>query len=251
MRASEEIISVSNVVTKFGEQVVHNGVSFSVKRGEIVGIIGGSGSGKSVLLREIIGLIRPQGGEINVFGQPVLTASSVQLQEMRRRYGVMFQNGALFSALSVAENIAVPLVEDGRISPTLIPEIVELRLQLAGLESAAGRKLPAQLSGGMRKRAALARCLAMEPELIFLDEPTSGLDPVNARAFDKLIRTLSNSLGLTVFLVTHDLDTLFGIVDHLVVLGEGQVLTEGAVNTVRGFQHPWVQEYFSANEREL
>lgn len=242
----ETVIDIENIVTKFGSQVVHNGVSFRVGQGEVVAIIGGSGCGKSTLLREIIRLLRPTSGEIWLLGENVWRCSPEKMNKLRRSFGVLFQNGALFSALTVGENIALPFLEQTTIDHSLIDDLVQLRLGLSGLEASVAGKLPSELSGGMRKRAALARALALEPRILFLDEPTSGLDPVNARAFDQLIRTLSDSLGLTIFMVTHDLDTLEGIVDRIVVLGQGSVVANGSYQEVVETDDPWIQEYFSA-----
>lgn len=242
-------IVIESVATKFEDTWVHQDVSFSVEKGSIVALIGMSGCGKSVLLREIIGLLRPTSGHIQIFGSDIWTLSESALGEIRNRFGVLFQNGALFSSLSVEQNVAVPLREQMELAPALLESIVELRLALSGLSPSVGSKMPSELSGGMRKRVALARALALEPEILFLDEPTSGLDPINARAFDTLIRTLSDSLGLTVLLVTHDLDTLEGIVDKVVVLGEGRVLAEGPVREVSIKDHPWIKTYFSSRVR--
>lgn len=239
------MLEVESIVTKFGEQVVHDGVSFSISEPSITAIIGGSGCGKSVLLREILGLIEPQAGTIRLLGIDA-TRDRAGISEVRKRIGVLFQNGALFSALTVEQNLAMPLIEHTDLDPHLISELAELRLALAGLAPAVLAKKPSELSGGMRKRVALARALALEPEFLFLDEPTSGLDPIGARAFDQLIRTLCNSLGLAVLLVTHDLDTLESIVDRIIVLGEGRVLADGTPQEVRGSTHPWIQQYFSS-----
>jgi phospholipid/cholesterol/gamma-HCH transport system ATP-binding protein len=233
------------VVTRFGAQTVHDGVTFSVPRGRILAVIGGSGSGKSVLLREIIGLARPAGGRISVLGTDVLRASEDELGELRRRFGMMFQDGALFSSLSVFDNVATPLVEQASVPKHLIGPLVRLRIAQAGLPHDAAAKMPSQLSGGMRKRAAVARALALEPELLFLDEPTSGLDPVTARGFDRLLRFLADELGLTIFVVTHDLDTLLGIVDRAVVLDGGRVIAQGPVKDVMRVDHPWLHAYFA------
>ncbi len=238
-------IEVDAIVTRFGAQTVHNGVSLSVPRGQIVAVIGGSGSGKSVLMREIIGLLRPSRGKVQLLGTDVWSASEQELGALRRRFGVMFQDGALFSSLTVAANVASPLVEHARVPPHLRGPLVGLRIALAGLPPEAATKMPAELSGGMRKRAAVARALALEPELLFLDEPTSGLDPVTARAFDRLVRFLSDELGLTIFLVTHDLDTLRGIVDRAIVLAGGKVIAEGTVKDVMQVDDPWVRSYFA------
>jgi phospholipid/cholesterol/gamma-HCH transport system ATP-binding protein len=242
----EGIIELNDIETRFGAEVVHRGISFSVSRGSVVALIGGSGCGKSTLLREIVGLLRPTSGVVRLFGVDVWGASRTDLQELRARYGVMFQYGALFSGLSVGENVAVPLVEQLGLEPHLIPDVVGLRLSLAGLSKDTAQKMPSELSGGMVKRVALARALALEPELLFLDEPTSGLDPINARAFDKLVRTLADSLGLTVFMVTHDLDTIFSVVDRIIVLGEGRVLADGTFAEVSQVGHPWIETYFSS-----
>lgn len=240
------IIEVKDIVTRFGKTTVHDGVTFSITPGQIVAIIGGSGCGKSVLLKEAIGLLRPTSGSISICGHDVWSASEVELEELRKRYGVLFQNGALFSALTVGENVAVPLREDTALPEDIINDIVELRLGLSGLPVSVATKMPAELSGGMRKRAALARALALEPELLFLDEPTSGLDPINARAFDQLVRTLCDGIGLTVVMVTHDLDTLESIVDTVIALADGKVLAQGPVREVAKVEHPWIKSYFSA-----
>jgi phospholipid/cholesterol/gamma-HCH transport system ATP-binding protein len=238
-------IEIDSVVTRFGAQKVHDGVSFRVPRGEIVAVIGGSGSGKSVLLREIIGLMRPAAGRISVLGTDVWSASEDELTALRRRFGMMFQDGALFSSLSVFDNVAVPLVEQARVPAHLLGPLVRLRIALAGLPPEAAAKMPSELSGGMRKRAAVARALALEPELLFLDEPTSGLDPVTARAFDRLLRFLADELGLTTVVVTHDLDTLAGIVDRAVVLADGAVIAQGTVQDLMRVDHPWLRSYFA------
>lgn len=240
------IIQVQDIKTRFGSQVVHDGVSFQIKQPEIVALIGGSGCGKSVLLKEIIGLQRPTAGKIFVLEKEIWKLAEHQLIQIRNRIGVLFQNGALFSALSVAENIAVPLHEQTDLPAEIIEQIVLLRLALCGLPTSSAAKMPSELSGGMRKRVALARALALEPQILFLDEPTSGLDPINARAFDKLIRTLCDSLALTIILVTHDLDTIEGIVDRVIVLGEGHVLADGPVREVSRNQHEWIQTYFAS-----
>jgi phospholipid/cholesterol/gamma-HCH transport system ATP-binding protein len=223
---------------------VHDGVSFSVPRGQVVGIIGGSGSGKSVLVREIIGLLRPTAGKVNLLGTDVWSASEGELAALRRRFGMTFQDGALFSSLTVAQNVATPLVEHARVPPHLLGPLVRLRIALAGLPTEAATKMPSELSGGMRKRAAVARALALEPEVLILDEPTSGLDPITARAFDRLVRFLCDDLGLTILLVTHDLDTLFGIVDRAIVLAHGTVIADGPVKEVCRVDDPWLQSYF-------
>jgi phospholipid/cholesterol/gamma-HCH transport system ATP-binding protein len=225
---------------------VHDGVSFSVRRGEVVALIGGSGAGKSVLLKEIIGLQRPSAGRIELFGVDVWRAAERELNALRRRFGVLFQDGALFSSLTVEENVAVPFRENTELPMELISPIVGLKLALVGLPADAGAKSPAQLSGGMRKRVGLARALALEPEILFLDEPTSGLDPVSAREFDRLVRVLADSLGLTVFVVTHDVDLLLSIADRAIALGGGKVIAEGPLAALRETRDPWLRDYFAA-----
>jgi len=238
-------LAVDGIVTRFGAQTVHDGVSFEVGRGSLVALIGGSGSGKSVLLREIIGLHRPTAGRVTVLGTDMWAAPPAQREAVRRRFGMTFQDGALFSSLTVAQNVAAPLREHTRLDPQTIARLVSLRLAQAGLDEAAGRRMPSELSGGMRKRAAVARAIALEPELLFLDEPTSGLDPITARGFDRLVRSLVDDLGLTVFLVTHDLDTLLTVVDRVIVLAGGRVLADGTVHEVMAVDDPWIREYFS------
>ncbi len=244
------LIEVDAIVTRFGAKVIHDGVGFQVKRGELVAIVGGSGTGKSVLLREIVGLLRPTGGRVRLFGEDVWRAGDVVLAQLRTRFGMLFQDGALFSSLTVAQNVAAPLVEHTRLAPARIDALARLRLAMANLPPDAANKMPSQLSGGMRKRAALARALALEPELLFLDEPTSGLDPIAARAFDRLVRSLADDLGLTIVLVTHDLDTLFSIVDRVIVLAEGRVIADGPVAEVRRVDNDWIRSYFSATAAE-
>ena len=242
----DTVLAVDGVATRFGSDVIHDGVSFAIGRGEVVALIGGSGTGKSVLLKEMIGLLRPTAGAVHLFGVDVWHADETQMNGLRRRFGMLFQDGALFSSLSVAENIAVPFRENTALPEAIVAELVCFKLSLVGLPPDTGRKMPAQLSGGMRKRVALARALALEPEILFLDEPTSGLDPIGARAFDALVRALSDSLGLTVFMVTHDLDTLLSIIDRAIALSTGKVIADGPVDAVRKAAHPWIQEYFSA-----
>ena len=242
----DTVLKVDSIVTRFGRNQVHDGVSFEIGRGEVVALIGGSGTGKSVLLKEAIGLLRPTSGRIDLLGQDVGKADESKMNALRQRFGMLFQDGALFSSLSVAENIAVPLREHTHMPEALIAPLVGFKLSLVGLAPDTGSKTPAQLSGGMRKRVALARALALEPELLFLDEPTSGLDPIGARAFDQLIRTLADSLGLTVFMVTHDLDTLLSIIDRTIALAGGKVVADGPVATVADSPDPWLKDYFSA-----
>ena len=239
------VIEVEHIHTRFGTTYVHRDISFSIERGQIVALIGGSGCGKSTLLREIIGLLRPTEGTAKLFGRDVWQCSQSEQAELRHRFGVLFQNGALFSALTCGENIAVPLVEQTELPPKRIEELVQLRLGLTNLSPDTAQKMPSEISGGMRKRVALARALALEPEVLFLDEPTSGLDPISARSFDHLIRTLSRSLGLTIFIVTHDLDSIHSIADRIIVLGEGQV------DVVSTLDHPWIRSYFSARAQPM
>jgi len=244
----DAVIEVDGVVTRFGAQTVHEGLSLKVRRGELVALIGGSGSGKSVLLREILGLQRPTAGTVRLLGTDMWNASDGELAATRKRFGMMFQEGALFSSLDVAGNVATPLLEHTDTPAELLPRLVNLRLALAGLTADVGAKMPAQLSGGMKKRAALARALALEPEVLFLDEPTSGLDPITARAFDQLLAFLNKDLGLTVLMVTHDLDTLLSIARRVVVLGRGTVIADGTADAVMAVQDPWIQSYFSSRQ---
>lgn len=243
---SATVLAVDSIVTRFGPAVVHDGVSFSVRRGEVVALIGGSGTGKSVLVKEIIGLMRPAAGTIRLLGADVWNCGQEEMSALRRRFGMLFQDGALFSSLTVAENLAVPFREHTDLPPELVSALVGFKLSLVGLPPQTGTKMPAELSGGMRKRVALARALALEPEILFLDEPTSGLDPIGARAFDGLVRVLSEGLGLTVFIVTHDLDTLLCIIDRAIVLSEGKVIADGPVDEVRRLDNPWIRDYFLA-----
>jgi len=245
MATAAPVLEVDGIVTRFGAQTVHEGVSFEVERGTLVALIGGSGTGKSVLLREMIGLQRPSAGSVRLLGTSLWDATPAALDAVRKRFGMMFQDGALFSSLTVAQNVAVPLHEHTRLSEATIKALVSLRLMQAGLPPDAGGKKPSELSGGMRKRAAIARAIALEPEILFLDEPTSGLDPITARAFDRLVRSLVDDLGITVFLVTHDLDTLLGVADRLLVLAHGKVLADGTVREVTAVDEPWLREYFS------
>lgn len=242
----DPVIEVDSVVTRFGAQRVHDGVSFTVRRGELVALIGGSGSGKTALLREIVGLRRPEAGTVRLLGVDMWNSPEARQREVRRRFGMVFQDGALFTSLDVAANVAVPLREHTDLPREIVEALVDLRLALAGLPPEAGRKMPGELSGGMRKRAAIARALALEPEILFLDEPTAGLDPVTARAFDGLLRFLCRDLGITVLLVTHDLDTLLGIVERVVVLGGGRVLADGPIESVKASDDPWIRDYFAA-----
>jgi phospholipid/cholesterol/gamma-HCH transport system ATP-binding protein len=243
--AAAPVIEVRDIVTRFGATTVHDGVSFSVGRGTLVGLIGGSGTGKSVLLREMIGLHRPTAGRVALLGTDIWRAPAAELDAVRRRFGMMFQDGALFSSLTVAQNVAVPLREHTRLAPSTVDALVALRLAQAGLPAEAATRRPSELSGGMRKRAAIARAIALEPELLFLDEPTSGLDPITARGFDRLVRALVDDLGITVLMATHDLDTLLTVVDRVIVLARGRVLADGTVADVMAVDDDWVRRYFS------
>lgn len=241
---AEAVISVRGLRNQFGAQVVHDNLDLDVWRGEVLGVVGGSGTGKSVLLRTIVGLIRPQAGSVHLFGMDTLAATEEQRAKIYRRTGVMFQDGALFSSLTVRENIEVPLRAIDGLTPRLRRSLADLKISMSGLSWSAGDKYPSELSGGMRKRAGLARALALDPEVVFLDEPTAGLDPIGASAFDSLIKGLSQQLGLTVFLVTHDLDTLHATCDRIAVLAEKHVLAAGTMEEMLKVDHPWVQEYF-------
>jgi phospholipid/cholesterol/gamma-HCH transport system ATP-binding protein len=237
------VIRVRGLVTRFGAQTVHDGLDIEVRRGEVMGVVGGSGSGKSVLLRTIIGLKRPEGGHIEVLGRDIERLSDAEARALEQRWGVLFQDGALFSSLTVMQNIEVPLREHCPMPEPLMDEISACKIAIVGLSEATADKFPAQLSGGMRKRAGLARALALDPEILFLDEPTAGLDPIAAADFDKLIGDLKTSLGLTVFLVTHDLDTLFAICDRVAVLVDNKIRI-GTLAQHLADDHPWIRSYF-------
>lgn len=238
------VIRVLGLRNSFGDKVIHDNLDLEVRRGEILGIVGGSGTGKSVLLRSIIGLQRPDAGSIEIFGEPVAGLGEEESLELRRHWGVLFQNGALFSTLTVAENIEVPLREFYRLDDVLMHEIAAYKIAMVGLPADAAPKYPSELSGGMRKRAGLARALALDPRLLFLDEPTAGLDPIGAADFDTLTRRLADALGLTVFLITHDLDTLYAICDRVAVLADRRVLAVGTIDELLAIDHPWLQDYF-------
>ncbi len=242
--AREIVIRVRGLRNAFGTQVVHEGLDLDVYRGEVLGVIGGSGAGKSVLLRSIVGLKDPDGGEITFLGKDTTHLRAEDRRSIERRFGLMFQDGALFSSLTVLENVKVPLIEYYQLSAELVDEIALLKIRLTGLPADAAGKYPGQLSGGMRKRAGLARALALDPEILFLDEPTSGLDPVGAAAFDELIATLKNALNLTVFLVTHDLDSLYAICDRVAVLSDHHVVAADRVAVVERNADPWIRECF-------
>jgi len=241
----EVIVSVRGLVNRFGAQTVHDGLDLDVRRGEIIGVVGGSGTGKSVLMRSLIGLRRPDDGRMEVLGVDPRSDDPADRLHIERNTGVLFQDGALFSSLTVGENVQVPLKEHHPDLPdSLRYELALLKVRLAGLPADALEKLPSQLSGGMRKRAALARALALDPPLLFLDEPTAGLDPIGAAAFDRLIRTLQQALGLTVFLITHDLDTLYAICDRVAVLADRKVVAAAPIAEIEQIEHPWIREYF-------
>ena len=244
------ILEVDRIRTRLGGEWLHRDGSFSIPRGQVVGLIGASGTGKSVLLRECIGLQRPDGGQLRLFGEDIWALPLERLNQVRRRFGVLFQEGALFSSLTVAENVAVPLKEHTALPGRLRDELVTMKIRLAGLPMEAADKRPSELSGGMKKRAALARALVMEPELLFLDEPTSGLDPISAREFDHLLRVLCDSLGLTALIATHDLDSLWGMVDRIIVLYRGRVIADGPVERVAATDHEWIRSYFAARANE-
>ena len=238
------VLQVRNLRSAFGDHVVHDGLNLTLNRGEVLGVVGGSGAGKSVLLNTIIGLKRPRAGTIQVFGQDIAHVSERRWSAIERRWGVLFQGGALFSNLTVQENVAAPFFEHTRLSRREIYDLADLKIALVGLPAQARVLKPAELSGGMRKRAGLARALALDPELLFLDEPTSGLDPIGAAAFDELIRDLSDSLDLTVFMITHDLDTLYAITDRVAVLADKKVVATAPVRDLETSNHPWIREYF-------
>jgi len=244
MAGPDIIISVKGLVTRLGGKLIHDNIDLDVRRGEVIAIVGGSGSGKSVLLRSIVGLMRPAAGSIEVFGEDLLAMNENDMRALQRRWGVLFQDGALFSSQTVAENIQVPLREFTDVPQALMNEIAAIKLAMVGLGEDAADKFPSELSGGMRKRASLARALVLDPEIVFLDEPTSGLDPIAAAAFDQLIASLQKSLGLTVFMVTHDLDTLNAICDRAAVLVNKKLIV-GTIDEVRRDGDPWIQEYFS------
>ena len=236
-------IEVTGLVNQFGRQVVHENLDFSVRRGEIMGLVGGSGTGKSVLMRTIVGLNRPKAGRIMVLGQEMRGLERREARELQRRWGVLFQDGALFSSLTVLQNIEVPLKRQTRLPARLRREIAAVKIALSGLPPDAAHKLPSQLSGGMRKRAGLARALALDPDILFLDEPTAGLDPIGASQFDKLVLSLSRALGLTVVMVTHDLDSLYAVCDRISVLLDKQV-TVGTIAELSAMDNAWLKDYF-------
>lgn len=238
------VIEVRGLRNQFGRQVVHEDLELDLRQGEILGVVGGSGTGKSVLLRTLVGLNRPQAGSVRLFGQDLLALTSGPRLALARRLGVLFQQGALFSSLTVSENIELPLIEHAGLSRLEASRLAALKIALVGLPAAAGAKYPSELSGGMVKRAALARALALDPDILLLDEPTAGLDPISAAAFDQLLLTLRDALGLTVFMVTHDLDTLHAISDRIAVLSGRRVLVSGTLAQVAATDDPWIRDYF-------
>lgn len=239
------VITIRGLRNAFGEQIIHEGLDLDVRRGEILGVVGGSGTGKSVLMRSIIGLQTPAEGTIEVLGEDMIGREEDEAKNIRRRWGILFQAGALFSTLTVAENVEVPLREYFHFSTELMDQIASYKIAMSGLPADAGPKYPAELSGGMVKRAGLARALALDPELLFLDEPTAGLDPIAAQNFDELILSLRDKLDLTVFLITHDLDTLYAICDRVAVLADHKVVAVGTIEQLLALDHPWIQEYFN------
>ena len=241
---AEKVIVVKGLVSHFGENVVHDGLDLEVRRGEVIGLVGGSGAGKSVLLNTLIGLRDPDGGSVEVLGVDVHAAGEQAREALERRWGILFQSGALFSALSVRENVGAPLREHARLTRHMVDSLADLKIALAGLPESAGDLRPAELSGGMRKRAGLARAIALDPELLFLDEPTAGLDPISAEQFDTLINTLSANLGLTVFMITHDLDSLYAVCDRVAVIADKKVVAVAPIAELERSDHPWIKEYF-------
>lgn len=241
---SEVVLSVRDVTVAFGDNTILDGLSLDVHRGEILGFVGASGAGKSVLLRTVLGLNKKRSGTIELFGSDLDTASEAERLRLDMRVGVLFQHGALFSALTVMENIQVPMREYLDLPQALMDELALLKIELVGLPAEAGRKFPSELSGGMIKRAALARALSLDPEIVFLDEPTSGLDPIGAADFDELVVKMRDTMGLTVYMVTHDLDSLFSTCDRVAVLGKKRVLVQGTIEDMLASEEPWVKSYF-------
>nr|WP_221212388.1 ABC transporter ATP-binding protein [Brevundimonas lenta] len=238
------MIEVRGLLSQFGDRTIHENLDLDVERGEVLGVVGGSGTGKTVLLNSIIGLKEPEGGTVRILGYDRAEMTEADAQDVETRTGVLFQQGALFSALSVIDNVASPMVEHTHLSRDVIRELAEMKIAMVGLGPESHHLKPAELSGGMRKRVGLARALALDPELLFLDEPTAGLDPIGAAAFDDLIRQLSDDLGLTVFMITHDLDSLYAITDKVAVLADKQVVAKATVQELEKSDHPWIREYF-------
>jgi phospholipid/cholesterol/gamma-HCH transport system ATP-binding protein len=250
--ADRYAIRLRSLTKHFGSQLIFENLDLDVLRGEILGIAGGSGTGKSVLLRTILGLLPFEAGTIEVLGKDFRSLSGQERVAVERRWGVLFQDGALFSSLTVLQNVQVPMREHLHLPQTVMDELALLKIGMVGLPSEAAYKAPSELSGGMRKRAGLARALALDPDIVFLDEPTSGLDPIAAAAFDRLIRNLQQTLGLTVYMITHDLDSIFAVCDRVAVLADRHVVREGApMDLVRDPGHPWVKEYFCGERGRL
>ena len=245
------VISVRDLTVRFGRTDVLRGLSLDVRKGEILGVVGGSGAGKSVLLRTIIGLVRPRTGSVEVLGVPLTRAPEAQRRAVERRWGVLFQQGALFSSLTALQNVQFPMREYLELSDRLLTEMAVAKLEMVGLTADDGQKMPSELSGGMTKRVALARALALDPEIVFLDEPTSGLDPISAGAFDQLIGTLQQTFGLTVFMVTHDQDSLELVCDRIAALADGQVVALGSIQSMQASRHPWVEAYFKGRRARV
>ncbi len=249
--AADVVIKVTDLVVGFGDAVVLDGLSLEVHRGEVLGLVGGSGNGKSVLLRTIVGLIPRRAGKVEVFGLDLARVDDAERHAAERRWGVLYQQGALFSSLSVAENVKFPMREYLDLSETLMSEVAMAKLQMVGLDPDDAEKLPSELSGGMIKRVALARALALDPEIVFLDEPTSGLDPITAGDFDSLIETLKETLGLTVFMVTHDLEGLYTVCTRIAALAEGRIVADGPISAMLAAEHPWVRAYFHGKRARI
>ncbi len=242
--AADPVIRVTDLVSAFGDNIIHDGLSLEVRKGEVIGLVGGSGAGKSVLLNTLIGLREPQGGTVEVLGIDVHRSNDADRDALERRWGVLFQSGALFSSLTVRENVSAPMYEHTRLPQATIDGLADSKLVMVGLEPRAGNLHPAELSGGMKKRAGLARAIALDPELLFLDEPTAGLDPISAEAFDTLIRNLSDALGLTVFMITHDLDSLYALCDRVAVIADKKIVAVGPISELETSEHPWIKQYF-------
>jgi len=251
MMSNTAVISVRDLTVGFGEIPVLDHATLDVFEGEILGFVGGSGAGKSVLMRTIIGLLPKRNGSIEVFGTDLAAVNDDERRAIERRWGVLFQQGALFSSLTALQNVQFPIREYLNLSPRLIEEIALAKLEMVGLNADVRGKYPAELSGGMVKRVALARALALDPDIVFLDEPTSGLDPIGAAEFDELIRTLQRTLGLSVFMVTHDLDSLHTVCDRIAVLSEGRIIATGTIETMLASEHPWLKSYFRGKRGRL
>ena len=251
MASNTAVISVRDLTVGFGDAIVLDRASLDVFEGEILGFVGGSGAGKSVLMRTIIGLLPKRNGSIEVFGTDLAAVNDEELRAIERRWGVLFQQGALFSSLTALQNVQFPIREYLNLSPRLIEEIALAKLEMVGLDAGVRGKYPSELSGGMVKRVALARALALDPDIVFLDEPTSGLDPIGAAEFDTLIRTLQRTLGLSVFMVTHDLDSLHTVCDRIAVLSEGRIIATGPIETMLASEHPWLKSYFRGKRGRL